>query len=67
MNCIGLLVFFHCTLAHPTVVSDFCGNAGPDIKQLHPLSKAEIAALTRLHKNAIATLGRNFHRECELK
>jgi len=67
MNCIGLLVFFHCTVAQPTVVSDFCTVAGPDIKMLQALSSVEVAALTRQRKIAIATLRRNFKRECELK
>lgn len=67
MNCLGFLIFFHCTVANPTVVSDFCNNAGPDIVGLRGLSAGEVAALTRPHKEHILTLRRNFKRECELK
>lgn len=48
----------------PAAVSDFCEIAGPQVAKLKQLSEAEIAALARPRKEAIATLRRQHKRLC---
>lgn len=63
--CFGLLVVFFCQAEQPVTVSDFCRIAGPQIAQLYRLSDAELAALSRSRKAAIAKLRRNYERQCK--
>lgn len=63
--CVGLIFIFVCPKAEePLAVSDFCKIAGADIAGLQKLSDAELAALDRPRKEAIASLRRSFKREC---
>ena len=62
--CLGLIFVFLCPKEETLAVSDFCKVAGADIVRLQRLSDAEIAALDRQRKEAIASLRRSYKREC---
>lgn len=47
---------------NPVVVSDFCEVAGPQIKRFSRMTEAEIKVLTRVRKEAIVTLKRDYKR-----
>lgn len=63
--CFGLLVVFFCQTEKPATVSDFCRIAGPDVARLYKLTDAELAAMSRQRKEAIAALRRNYQRQCK--
>ena len=62
--CFGLLLVFFCETEKPVTVSDFCKVAGPDIQRLYRLSEAELQAMSRQRKEAIAALRRNYQKQC---
>lgn len=47
-----------------TVISDFCAKAKIDIEKFKNLSEAELSALQRPRKEAIANLRRTLKRDC---
>ena len=63
--CFGLLVVFFCQAEKPVTVSDFCKIAGPDVVRLYKLTDAELTAMSRQRKEAIAALRRNYQRQCK--
>lgn len=63
--CVGLILVLFCPEdAPPPVVDSFCSIAGPQIQMLYRLSDAELAALSRSRKAAIAKLRRNYEKQC---
>lgn len=62
--CFGLLILFACPADKTVVTSDFCSNVRQEVAQLQRLTPAELAALQRPRKNAIASLRRNYKRLC---
>jgi len=64
MTCLGFLIVFHCALPQPVAVSEFCRVAKSDIQKMRNYSTAELAALTRSHKEANLSLRLKFKRLC---
>lgn len=64
MNCIGLLVFFHCTLSGEHVASDFCKNTRQEVAAFQGITDDELQHLHRARKNAILSLRRKYHKQC---
>lgn len=63
--CFGLLIMVCQAPKQPSTVSDFCQIAGPQIAKFKALSDAEIAALARPRKEAIAALRRQYKALCQ--
>lgn len=63
-TCIGLLIFFACPDDQPTVTSDFCQLAGPEIQRLRMLSESEARALKSQRLAAIRNLKQLQNRLC---
>ena len=64
MNCVGFLIFFHCTLQQPAIISDFCKQSEPEVVRLRVLSKEELSGLSRSRKEALLSLQLKFTKFC---